>query len=226
MPDTEIFFEEKHALELAKAIERGDIDDINQIAPRLDINQPHIRGMTFLNWAFANLQYESAAALIALKADPHVETESHSPLSQALEYEDDRWITLLIENGADINAKSNNSPIWYDLILRENWQRLDYLLNKGLNLNATNSIGESAIFRLAAYMHYGQVVKLIEQGADIHLVTKADLSFARRVQDREVASDHPEFKNREKVIKLLEKAGYQFPVPGPEEIRAQRASNQ
>ena len=122
MPDTDVFFKEPRALKLAQAIESGNVKLIREAGSELDINQPHERGMTFLTWAFANFEYESAEALLKLNADPHIETESHSPFSLALRYKDIRWLALLVENGADINIKSDNSPIWFDLLIGGNWE--------------------------------------------------------------------------------------------------------
>ena len=226
VPDAEIFFEEPKALTLAKAIERSDIKAIRQSGPGIDINKQHVRGMTFLNWAFAHLNYDSAEALVKLGADPHIETEGISPLSWAMDYKDIRWLTLLVESGADINTRSNGAPLWFDTIISDNWQHFDYLLSKGVNLKASNEIGETVIFRLAAYHAYGQTLKLIEKGVDVHGITIGGLSFARRVQNRDVESNHPEYENREKVIKILEKEGYQFPVPSAKEVREQRAKEQ
>jgi len=223
IPDAEIFFEESKALELAQAIERSDTKTIRQHASTIDINKQHVRGMTFLNWAFAHLKYESAETLVELGADPHIETEGISPLSWAMDFKDIRWLKLLIESGADFNTKSKKSPLWFDTIVSENWQHFDYLLKEGVNIDATNEIGETVIFELAAYRAYGQLLKLVENGADIHIVTVGGLSFARQVQNREVPSDHPEFENREKIIKLLEKEGYRFPVPSAKETREQWA---
>jgi len=219
--DAEEFFKETQALVLAQAIERGDVEAIRQAASRTDINKQHIRGMTFLMWAFTNLNYDSAEVLVELGANSHIETEGISPFSWSVHFKDIRWLRLLVESGADIDAKGGTAPIWFDTIISDNWEHFDYLLSKGVDLSATNGIGETAIFRLTSYRDYGQVLKLIEKGVDVHIVLTSGLSFARRVQNREVASDHPEYENREKVIKILEKEGYRFPVPSAKDVREQ-----
>jgi len=95
-----------------------------------------------------------------------------------------------------------------------------------VNVNATSDIGSTAIFRLASLREFEQVLKLIEKGADVQVETTGGLSFAREVQDSEVATDHPEYKNREKVIELLEQKGIRFPVPSAKEVREQRPKDQ
>ncbi len=101
-------------------------------------------------------------------------------------------------------------PFWFSAIPAKNGQHIDYLLSKGLDVNASNGIGHTAIFKLAAYRAYGQVLNFIENGADVHAVSVDGLSFARRVQERDVATGHPEYENREQVIKILAKEGYRF----------------
>jgi len=210
MPEAEAFFDEPRSLALAQAIEQGDVKVIRENASDLDINQPHVRGMTYLNWAVAHLNYDSAEALLALGADSLIETEGSSPLSLALNFEDIRWLKLFVDSGADINTKRDDSPLWFSAIPAKNGQHIDYLLSKGLDVNASNGIGHTAIFKLAAYRAYGQVLNFIENGADVHAVSVDGLSFARRVQERDVATGHPEYENREQVIKILAKEGYRF----------------
>ena len=220
-PDAEEFFKDSKALALAHAIEKGDIKAIRKTVVETDINKQHFRGMTFLNWAFAHSNFESAEALVELGADPHIETEGVSPLSWAMDFKEVRWLKLLVESGADIDTKGGTSPLWFDTIISDNWEHFDYLLSKGVDLSATNKIGETVIFSLAEHGSYQQVLKLIEKGVDVNVVLTGGLSFAHLVQESEVASGHPEYENREKVIKILEKEGYRFPVLSPKEVRKQ-----
>ena len=169
MPDAEEFFEDSKALELARAIEKGDVKAIRKSVTETDINKRHIRGMTFLNWSFAHSNFESAETLVELGADPHIETEGVSPLSWAMDFKEIRWLKLLVESGADINAKKGSSPLWFDTITSDNWEHFDYLLSKGVDVNATSKIGETVIFPLTSYRDYGQVLKLIDKLSLIHI---------------------------------------------------------
>jgi len=226
MPDAQVFFQEPQALKLAHAIEKGDVNTIRQSAAKLDINQPHGRGMTFLSWAFAHLNYESAEALVALKANPHIETEGVSPFGWTMDMDEIRWLKLLVNSGANINSKGGDTPLWFSTIYSGNWEHFDYLLSEGVDVNAASKNGRTAIFVLTTFEQYGRVLKLIDKGADIEVVTTGDTSFAYQVQRNPVENDHPEYVNRVKVIKLLEQKGISFPVLSPKEIREQRAKAQ
>ena len=223
VPDAETFFNTPESLNLAKAIEKGDVKTIQRLGKKLDINKQYIRGMTFLNWAVATHQeFDSAKALLSLCADPHIETEEISPLSLAMTMDDIRWLKLLVEAGANINQKKGSWPLWWDTFYARNWDHLDYILEKGVDVNATDSTGSTAIISLAGLERYEKVLKLIEKGADVTVVTSSGLSFAYEVQESTVPKTSPEYKNRQKVIKILEEKGIAFPVPSPREIRDQQ----
>jgi hypothetical protein len=222
MPDTETFFRGEQALALAKAIEKGDVETIRQLSAELDINQPQLRGMTYLNWAFAHEQFESAEALLALQANPEVETDGVSPLELAMKMDDIRWLKLLVESGADINRRKNATPLWFETLLAHHWQHLDYLLKQGIDVNAADGAGNTAIINLAGMEQYGQVLKLIDKGADISAVSNSGLSFAYEVQESTVPETSPEYANRQKVIGLLGAQGVSLPVPSPREVRSRQ----
>ena len=64
-------------LELAKAIEEGDVDAVKTLAPESDLNKPGKQDMTLLFWAIGN-------AINDKKTSPHLKV-----------------ITLLVQAGAD-----------------------------------------------------------------------------------------------------------------------------
>lgn len=64
-------------LELAKAIEEGDVDAVKTLAPESDLNKPGKQDMTLLFWAIGN-------AINDKKTSPHLKV-----------------ITLLVKAGAD-----------------------------------------------------------------------------------------------------------------------------
>lgn len=172
--------------------------------------------MTFLNWAFAHLKFESAKALVAQKADPHMETEGSSPFGISMHFDGVRWLKLLVESGADISTKVKGSPAWFSIIYTKNWSHLDYLIDKGVSVNASDKAGNTAIMSMASLEEYEQALKLIDQGADITVVPPGHASFAYDVYSNPVESDHAEYENRERVIKLLEQKRYQLPGAKPE----------
>jgi ankyrin repeat protein len=77
-------------------------------------------------------------------------------------------VKLLIETGADINAKNYNgyesTPLMYALVA-EHLEVVKLLIKAGANVNAKNIWGETALF-LASRKGYEDIIKiLIEVGA-------------------------------------------------------------
>lgn len=207
MPKAENYFKDPQALAVAKAINAGDAVALELQLERVNINQPHVRGMTYLNWAFANNQYEAAKLLLAHSADPNLETEEISTLALGMKMDDIRWLKLLVESGADINKKNSGTPLWFETYLAGNWGHLEYLFDHGLDVNATDSVGNTALMDLARLDHYGMVLKLLEHGANASHQSDSGVTLARIIQNHIPSSISREYQNREKVIGLLEERG-------------------
>lgn len=227
-PDANEFFKTPETLALAKAVEDGKIEKVKQLAANLDINTVGHRGMTFLMWAWANLEIDSFKTLLQLGADPNVVVEGRTPLSSAIRMPETDWVQALVEAGVDVNEKLGNRPTWMGLIYGENWHNLDYLLDHGIDIHADDGTGATAIFPLAGFGHYEQVMKLIERGADVTIETEAGLRFAYRVQTSLPRGDNAEteMRYRDEVVRILKSKGIFFPVPNPRRVRAMRRETQ
>jgi ankyrin repeat protein len=207
MPKAENFFEDPQTLAVAKAISAGDSVALELQLEQVNINQPHVRGMTYLNWAFANNQYEAAKVLLTHNADPYLETDEISPLTLAMKMDDIRWLKLLVETGVDINKKKHGTPLWFETYLAGNWGHLEYLLNHGLDVNATDGVGNTALMDLARLDHYGVVIKLLEHGVNASHQSASGATLASIVQNHIPPPNSQEYQNRKKVIELLEERG-------------------
>lgn len=222
MVDASQFFFDPGALELARAIESEDIQKIEAQARQLDINMPHQRGMTFLMWALSREKLASLKTLLALDADIHAEVESISPGEFAMDSSDPRWIAALMEAGLDPNEANETQPLWFHALISYAAPVLDYLLEHGkLDVNARDSVGHTATMMLASRGgEYRQVMKLLEQGAELNPVTRNGISFAYYVQTSKVAPDSPEHPYREKILQMLRESGVKFPVLSPSKKEA------
>ncbi|MEJ2622125.1 MAG: hypothetical protein P8163_18305 [Candidatus Thiodiazotropha sp.] len=203
MPKAETFFQEAEALVVARAIEANDLARLETSLARVDPNQPHKRGMTYLNWAFALNHMDAARVLLAHGADPSLETEGVSPWMLAMKMEDIRWLQMLVEAGMDINLKQHGSPVWFETYLAGNWDHLDYLLAQGIDLNATDRVGNTAAMDLARLEHYGELLKLLKLGADVKHVSRSGATLSGIVEKTIPSRDSLEFRNREKVLEFL-----------------------
>jgi hypothetical protein len=62
---------------------------------------------------------------------------------------------------------------------------------------------------------------LLNKGADHELLTRGGVSLAQIVQDSTVDPEFEAYETRQKVIKILEDRGVEFPEPHPAEINPQ-----
>ena len=80
-------------------------------------------------------------------------------------------VKLLIENGADVNAKNNNGQTALMYVAREgDLEIAKYLVENGADINAKdNDWGYTALIYAAEYVNLEIVQFLIESGADINI---------------------------------------------------------
>jgi ankyrin repeat protein len=221
MPDTSEFFKDPLSLEMARAIEAEDVEQVKILAGKLDINARYHRGMIFLMWAYAQQQFSSFQALLVLGADPAMKVEGSFLWDLAM-MNHVRWTKALVEAGIDLNQKDDGQPVWFSALSARNWPVLDYLLEHGLEINAQDSVGKTAIMLLAGSEQYDQVMKLLEREADITPATSIGSTFAYKVQYNTVPKNNRQYPYREQVIKILKRKGVRFPVPSPRELRERK----
>lgn len=204
-PKAETYFRDTQSLAAAHAIEAEDLAQLETLLRTLDPNQLHVRGMTFLNWAFAHNQIEAARVLLVHGADPNLPTEGVFPWALAMKMDDIRWLKLLVQAGADLNYKWQGTPVWFECYKAGNWDHLNYLLAQGIDYNATDASGNTAMMDLARLGHYGMVLKLLEQGADATPMSSSGVTLIDIVKNAIPSNDGPEARNRKNVLAFLER---------------------
>jgi ankyrin repeat protein len=103
--------------------------------------------------------------------------ESRRPLQLAVEYGEDATLKVLLEYGADVNAKSSDSDgntALHMAVKLGNPAKLGILLDHGANINAINTNGKTALMlgvTCSPWEICRQVLQiLIERGANIEMV--------------------------------------------------------
>jgi ankyrin repeat protein len=119
--------------------------------------------------------------------------ESRRPLQLAVEYGENVTLQVLLEYGADANAKSDDqegNTALHIAVKVGNPAKLGILLDHGADINAINNNGQTALIVGATYSweKYRQVFHiLIERGADIEMADKdgnTALIFAAKHRDQ------------------------------------------
>ena len=102
-------------LELAKAIEEGDVDAVKTLAPDSDLNKPGKQDMTLLFWAIGNAINDKKTSphlkvitlLVKAGADPLQPRPQgkSSPAEFALKGDSADWINAMLDGGLSPNVK-------------------------------------------------------------------------------------------------------------------------
>ena len=166
----EKYFSRGAELSMAENIYYGNKSEIKEMVNngRVDINTPGKYGFTYLMYAIYIQKYDMAKLLLKLGADPnllsfvnhpvkgnnpdYIQREEGTfrlmPLSFVCGHPDwdIKYIKLLIEYGADVNATIPFTPI-HELIVggAGDMERIKYLMKHGLDLNVPDNLGDTPI---------------------------------------------------------------------------------
>ena len=204
---------------------------------RVDINTPGKYGFTYLMYAIYIQKYDMAKLLLKLGADPnllsfvnhpvkgnnpdYIQREEGTfrlmPLSFVCGHPDwdIKYIKLLIEYGADVNATIPFTPI-HELIVggAGNMERIKYLMKHGLDLNVPDKLGDTPIITAAIVRDLDLVEYFLDYGANPKQINKDGVSLGYKLQQQiERKLGTPEYlTHAEEIIERLKKMGIKFPV--------------
>ncbi len=165
-------------LVLAKAIERGEVDEVKKLAPNTDLNKPGQQDMTLLFWAISNAIYDQKTAprlkiiteLVKTGADPLQPRPAggSSPAEFVLNADSGVWINALLDGGLSPDAKSKtfNKPIIFDTLEAKNTETLKAMLDRGVDINIPDTLGNTLLIDALDFHSYEHVLLLLERGAN------------------------------------------------------------
>ena len=204
---------------------------------RVDINTPGKYGFTYLMYAIYIQKYDMAKLLLKLGADPNLLSFVNHPVKgNNLDYIqreegtfrlmplsfvcghpdwDIKYIKLLIEYGADINATIPFTPI-HELIVggASDMERIKYLMKHGLDLNVPDNLGDTPIITAAIVRDLDLVEYFLDYGANPKQINKDGVSLGYELQLQiEDNLGTPEYIAHAKaIIERLKKMGITFPA--------------
>jgi len=196
-------------LEFAEAIHHGDIGRLEQRLSKasLAIKGENKKGVPLLLYAAALGNMEAVQVLLRNGANPNdigdIGSGASSLLAIGASMENDEFFYALLNAGADPNGVDGTDPPIFLAMLGEHWDRMTALINKGADLNRTDSSGATPILALALTSDYEQVMTLLDLGADADYVSDAGLSL--RIVINEIPLDLNSTKGQwqQKVISRL-----------------------
>ncbi|ELY3773090.1 ankyrin repeat domain-containing protein [Cronobacter dublinensis] len=215
-------------LTLAKAIQDGNVEDVEKLAPRTELNKPGQQEMTLLFWSIMNAinekktseQLSMITELVKAGADPlqpRPEGKS-SPAEYVLNADSGVWIKAMLDGGLSPDAKDKqfHEPIIFETIKAKNTETLKTMLDAGANINITDSLGNTLLIDALDYGKHDHVLLLLERGADPEIHGKFGWTMGNQLQrllnGAKEGSEHYQSLNEIKE-KLIEHGGKWPPAP-------------
>ncbi|MFV9667369.1 ankyrin repeat domain-containing protein [Pantoea sp. KXB25] len=197
-------FPEKHfsgsQLQLAKAIQNGDPDKVAQLSEQTDLNKPGEKGLTLLYYALSEASNKDVnrlnvmSALVKHGANPvQYVVDMGSVATNTAGYADPVFFKALIKGGMDKNARFVSTPIIFYATNERSFATLKYLVEIGADVNAKDSLGQTAIFQGMYGQQYDQVEYLLNHGADANITDVNNVTF-NQLLDKTISNTNKDNK--------------------------------
>lgn len=239
MPPAKHFFE-GDMLQVAQAIDAADAQKAYTLAKALGgerLNQYGNEGITLLMYAAYKAVPESPPKLLVitalLKAGADALQESPprdgSILSvtalRARSAAGPAFLEAVLDGGVNPNVEEYykaGEPYLFRFASQDTPDSLKLMVERGANVNARDSLGNSAIMEAIGVFAIDEVNYLLDHGADPKVVNKLGVSFAWKVYDKVLRQKDDPFKRYPKILALqdrLIRAGVPWPPLSPQEMR-------
>lgn len=199
--------------EIAEAILRNDASTVARLAPTVDVNRRGTADMTLLVLALRQLQkapleHGAVRALLAAGADPDLASQYEHPLSIAIQRSGASGtepVRLLLDAGANPNLRSSfGTPVFFAATgVTAPPEVLALLLDRGAELDASGSDGQTALLSAAMARNWKATLLLLQRGADWQQGRTAGGLGVRELVDRDAGQPDPDGARAE-VMRLLE----------------------
>ena len=171
-------------LQLAQAIEEGNVDEVEKLATQTDLNKPGEKDLTLLYYALSEASNKDVnrlnilSVLVKHGANPlQYVVDMGSVATNTAGYADPVFFKALIKGGMDKNARFESTPIIFYATNERSFPTLKYLVEIGADVNAKDSLGQTAIFQGMYGQQYDQVEYLLNHGADANITDVNNVTF-------------------------------------------------
>jgi uncharacterized protein len=221
----EDFFEGAQ-LNLARAIRAANIEDVRRLSKLADLNATAKRGITVLFFAMQEAMTERPenlkifSELVKLGADPLLENAEAGGSVAALSARNSnpKLVEALLDGGMSVNAMATKyTPLIFRAATEHTFDTLKLLVSRGADVNAKDSLGQTALVDTLTSLQLDQTVYLLENGALPTVVNRLGVSFAyalsRAIEKQ--ARGNPTYAKLEQIRELALAKGMKLPAHEP-----------
>lgn len=205
---------------MATAIKKGNIQKIEQLAKKVNLNEVHYDGMTFLFYAMHTKQKESISTLIKLGANPmQYDRTFGSPLIAAVRSNTAETLKVMLDAGASPDSLDDEgtSLVCYAAQI-SSMETLKLLVARGADLDLVDpELKYTALYEAMCSRLYGNAIFLINSGARVDIVTKFGATIGYCVQE-DLIEVHPKDETYKQLLiikQLITERGVKFPAKPP-----------
>ncbi|MGF6294191.1 ankyrin repeat domain-containing protein [Paraburkholderia youngii] len=223
-------------LELAQAIERGDMEQVRRLAPKTDLNTPGRKNMTMLFFAFQEaLQRDPhrlavASQVVRAGADPlQAVPDFGSPLGVLLNSSHPEFLSAMLDGGVDPNLVYKGDPLIFFVAGESTSASLKLLVERGADVNRRDSLRNSALFEALMNNALDQIDYLLDHGANPSTYNINGVSFpfalSHDINRNAPAPDSPAYRKLVEIRDRIIRMGVKWPPETPEQIKARWGAN-
>ncbi|PWJ72819.1 UNVERIFIED_ORG: hypothetical protein C7430_1237 [Pantoea agglomerans] len=194
-------------LQLAQAIEDGNVDEVEKLSTRTDLNKPGEKDLTLLYYALSEASKKDVnrlnimSVLVKHGANPlQYVVDMGTVATNTAGYADPVFVKALIKGGMDKKARFESTPIIFYGTNEKAFPTLKYLVEIGTDVNAKDSLGQTAIFEGMYGRQYDQVEYLLHHGAHANVTDVNNVTF-NQLLDKIISNTN---KDNTKALNKLE----------------------
>jgi ankyrin repeat protein len=179
------------SLELGRALSGADIQQLEKLLPKVDVNARGKRDMSLLlfavNQAIAEQHEANSTRWQAIKLlvqagaavdDKATQPGQVTPLSIALKATSPYFLRALLDGGMSPNHRlPYDKPILFEVARDLRLASLKLLVERGADVNARDSLGETVLYSPSGLMQVETVQYLLSKGADVAVVNRMGVSY-------------------------------------------------
>lgn len=226
----EKFFEDQQ-LYAARAIADGDMKRLRAVARPSEVDRPGKKGMTLMWYAIQEKRFDAIEVLVSLgsKPDEQVVQGLGSPLLHALEVDDLRFMTAMLDGGLPVNYVRKGGE---SLLFRaagphgRTFGHVQLLVERGANVNLARDNEETPIFNAIFAGEPERARYLAEHGADVNVSTDGGVTpgWAIHTILAQERSDSALRRRFEDLRDFIVSKGAKWPPDDPDDVMAWRKS--